>query len=666
MAAAAAVPFVPQRVLFGGQAVSDGFSGFVAVVVCAGLVLSALLGRGWLAVRNMERGEYYALALFGASGMVLLGMATDLLLAFIAIEVMSLAVYSLAAYPRRGQRAPEAAFKYFILGSFASAILLYGSALFYGATGSTLLSSMRGGGGALLAAGLSLVLVGLAFKVAAVPFHAWTPDVYEGAPTPVTAFMAAGVKAAAFAFLTRGVLAMVAGTPYAVGSELGGVLGFLAVLTMVVGNLFALPQRNVKRMLAYSSIAHAGYLLVGVVAATTPGRRGPRGSRRCSSTWPPTPSPSSAPSRCWRCWSGGIRTPTSRAGGAWDISRFAGLASRRPWLAFAMAIFMLSLAGVPPTAGFVAKLSVFQSAAAANAWGLAVVGVLTSILGVYYYLRVVVAMYMRPAEVEEPSAAPATVVVAIAVAALVVVVVGFSPEPLAAWARAAVFGHVGATSAVRSPLTSSGASRHVDAQPLHLAPQRGGGDAELAGHPLPGRRRSAPARPRWRAARRPRPRRRASSPRRSGRAVLAEGHVGRPDLRPVGEGGRLLHHVLQLADVARPVVLEHPGERVHRPALLRAAPPVVPLEEVPGQERDVLAPLAQRRDAQGNHVEPVEEVLAEALLGDGAAQVLVGGGDDADVDLHRRRTRPPGGSPPPGGRAGAWPGSPAWSRRSRR
>jgi NADH-quinone oxidoreductase subunit N len=439
LAAAAAVPFAPQRVLFGGQAVSDGFSGFVAVVVCAGLVLSALLGRGWLSVRNMERGEYYALALFGASGMVLLGMATDLLLAFIAIEVMSLAVYSMAAYPRRGQRAPEAAFKYFILGSFASAILLYGSALFYGATGSTLLSSMQGSGGSLLAAGLSLVLVGLAFKVAAVPFHAWTPDVYEGAPTPATAFMAAGVKAAAFAFLTRGVLAMVARTPYAVGSELGSVLGFLAVLTMVVGNLFALPQRNVKRMLAYSSIAHAGYLLVGVVATTSPAARA-QGLTAVLVYLAAYAFTVVGAFSVLAVLERREPDPDASPGDAWDISRFAGLASRRPWLAFAMAIFMLSLAGVPPTAGFVAKLSIFQSAAAANAWGLAVVGVLTSILGVYYYLRVVVAMYMRPAEVEEPSAAPATVVVAIAVTALVVVAVGFSPEPLAAWARAAILG----------------------------------------------------------------------------------------------------------------------------------------------------------------------------------------------------------------------------------
>jgi NADH-quinone oxidoreductase subunit N len=400
-------------------------------------VLSVLLGRGWLARRDMERGEYYALVLFAASGMVLLGMAADLLLAFVAIEIMSLAVYSLAAYPRRGQRPPEAAFKYFILGSFASAIFLYGSSLVYGATGSTQLSSIGHGGGTLLAAGLSLVLVGLAFKVAAVPFHAWTPDVYEGAPTPVTAFMAAGVKAAAFAFLTRAVLATVAGTPLAVSSQFGGLLGLLAVLTMVVGNLFALPQRNVKRMLAYSSIAHAGYLLVGVIAASDPVAR----AQGLSAVLVYLAAYAFTVVGAFAVLAVLERrepNPDSDPAGAWDISRFAGLAARRPWLAFAMAIFMLSLAGVPPTAGFVAKLSVFQSAAAAKAWGLVIVGVLTSIMGVFYYLRVVVAMYMRPAEVEEPASAPATIAVAIALAALVVVVLGFTPEPLTAWARAAV------------------------------------------------------------------------------------------------------------------------------------------------------------------------------------------------------------------------------------
>jgi len=438
VAAGASAALAPERILFGGQAVSDGFSAFVAVVVCGGLALSVLVGRGWLERRGIERGEYYALALFGTSGMVLLAMATDLLVAFIAIEVMSLAVYALAAYPRRGRRPAEAAFKYFILGSFASALFLYGSALTYGATGSTLFAAVtRGGGGLLLATGLSLVLAGLAFKVAAVPFHSWTPDVYEGAPTPVTAFMAAGVKAAAFAVLARGFLAAVAGTPLATATEFGGVLGLLAVLTMVVGNLFALPQRNVKRMLAYSSIAHAGYLLVGVLAAASPAAR----QAGISAVLVYLAAYAATVIGAFAVVAAVERSsdsPDVEPANAWDLSRFAGLSSSHPALALAMAVFMLSLAGVPPTAGFVAKLSVFQAAVEAKAYGLAVVGVVTSVLGAYYYLRVVVAMYMRPAEHgEESEAASTPVAVAIALAALAVVALGIGPGPIASLARAA-------------------------------------------------------------------------------------------------------------------------------------------------------------------------------------------------------------------------------------
>jgi NADH-quinone oxidoreductase subunit N len=437
VAAGVAAPLVPQRSIFGGQAVSDGFSAFVTVVICGGLVLAMLQGRGWLDRRGLERGEYYALALFGASGMALLGMASDLLVTFIAVEVMSLAIYSLAAWPRRGQRPAEAAFKYFILGSFASALLLYGSALAYGATGSTLFSSFARGGGTLLLAGLSLVLVGLLFKVAAVPFHAWTPEVYEGAPTPVTAFMAAGVKAAAFAVLARAFLAMLAGTPTAMASQLGGLLGGIAILSMVVGNLFALPQRNVKRMLAYSSIAHAGYLLLGVVAAASVDVR----SAALSSVLFYLAAYAVTSIGAFAVLGVLERigaTPDADPAEAWDVSRFAGLGQRRPVLAFAMAIFMLSLAGVPPTAGFVAKLSVFQAAVSAQAYALAVVGVLTSVLGAYYYLRVVVVMFMKPAEGQEPDRSPVPVAVAIALAAVAVVVLGVGPEPLVGWARAAV------------------------------------------------------------------------------------------------------------------------------------------------------------------------------------------------------------------------------------
>ncbi len=426
----------PAGAVFGRQGMSDNFSAFVTVIVCGGLALSALVGAGWLDARGAERGEFYALAMFGAAGMSLLGMASDFLVAFIAIETMSLATYALAAYMRRGRRPAEAAFKYLVLGAISSALFLYGAALLFGATGTTLFSDLsRGGGTALHLAGLGLVAAGVAFKVAAVPFHAWTPDVYEGAPTPVTAFMAAGVKTAAFAVLARIFLgAMGGGTEQA--TALGGIVAALAVLTMVFGNLLALPQRSVKRMLAYSSIAHAGYLLVGIVSAAAAGARDKAlsGMLFYLAAYSATAIGAFA-----------VVGAVERRGGrddepadTWDLDRFAGLARRRPALAFAMAVFLLSLAGVPPTAGFVAKLYLFQAAVGAQLYGLAIVGVLTSVLGAYYYLRVVVYMYMRPAEGAEPDGLSTTgLTLALGAAVAVVVVLGVLAEPVARLAQAA-------------------------------------------------------------------------------------------------------------------------------------------------------------------------------------------------------------------------------------
>jgi NADH-quinone oxidoreductase subunit N len=436
-AAALSAGAAPTRVLFGGQASSDAFSVFVTVTVCAGVALAALVGAGWLHARGLERGEYYALALFGSSGMALLGMATDLLVAFLAIEVMSLSTYALAAYPRRGRRPAEAAFKYFILGAFSSALFLYGSSLVYGATGSTLFGDVaRGHSSPLLVAGLGLVASGLAFKVAAVPFHAWTPDVYEGAPTPVTAFMAAGVKTAAFAVLVRVFLASIAGAPLASSGGFSGVVAALAMLTMIFGNLLALTQRSVKRMLAYSSIAHAGYLLVGVVSAAAASARGNALSGILFYLASYTATVIGAFTVLAALERRG-RDPDDEPADAWDFPRFAGLARRSPGLAFAMAVFMVSLAGIPPSAGFVGKLLVFQAAISAQVYGLAVVGVLTSALGAYYYLRVVVYMYMRPAEgAEEITSSPA-ITVAVAAAALAVLALGIGPGPIASLAQAA-------------------------------------------------------------------------------------------------------------------------------------------------------------------------------------------------------------------------------------
>jgi NADH-quinone oxidoreductase subunit N len=423
-------------VVFGRQAVSDGFSAFITVIVCGGLALSALVGRGWLDARNAERGEFYALALFGAAGMSLLGMATDFLVAFIAIETMSLATYALAAYLRRGRRPAEAAFKYLVLGAISSALFLYGAALLYGATGSTVFAELatKGQGSPLHLAGLGLVAGGLAFKIAAVPFHAWTPDVYEGAPTPVTAFMAAGVKTAAFALLAR-IFLSAQGGGVDQATAFGGIMSALAVLTMIFGNLLALPQKSVKRMLAYSSIAHAGYLLVGVISAAVAGAREKAlaGILFYLAAYSATAIGAFAVVGSVERRTRGDDEPLE----AWDVQRFAGLASRRPALAFAMAVFLLSLAGIPPTAGFVGKLYIFQAAVGAQLYGLAVLGVLTSVLGAYYYLRVVVYMYMRPAEGEPDALRSPSMAVALAAAVAVVVLLGLVAEPVVRLAQAA-------------------------------------------------------------------------------------------------------------------------------------------------------------------------------------------------------------------------------------
>jgi NADH-quinone oxidoreductase subunit N len=438
--AAAAQASAPARQLFGGAAVSDAFSGVVAVIVCGALLLSSLIAGGYLEALRATRGEFYALALFSAAGMCLLAQATDLVLIFISLEVMSLAVYCLTAYLRRGKRPAEAAFKYFVLGSFASAIFLYGAALAFGATGSTRLSDLAqavGGPTAvapLIYASSALLAAGFAFKVAAVPFHMWVPDVYEGAPAPVTGFMAAGVKAAAFAVLVRILVGGYGDAASATGAHgWQQIVVWLSLATMLLGNLLAIPQRSVKRMLAYSSIAHAGYLLAAVAAM------GPQASRA-----------DALQGLVFYLVSYGatvvgafgvvavIERKLALAALPDDVSSWAGLADKHPLLSAAMALFMVSLAGVPPTAGFMAKLTVFRAAVAAGMVPLAVFGVLTSVAGLYYYLNVVVYLYMKPSSKPEPIIGRTVVTgIAVAGAALLVLWLGVAPGTLSSLASGA-------------------------------------------------------------------------------------------------------------------------------------------------------------------------------------------------------------------------------------
>lgn len=393
---------------------SDKLSLFFDVVICAGAGLSVLLASGYLQEHDLERGEYYVVLLLSTFGALVLARAADLLTLFIGLETMSLGAYCLIGFRRRSKRAGEASVKYFLLGSFAAAILLFGSALLYGATGETNLvlvgkavSEIAGGTtGALgsseaplVVMGMLLVLVGLAFKVSAVPFHMWTPDAYEGAPTPTTVFMAVAVKASAFAVLVR-VLLTAFSEPTLMAFESGWppVLAFLALVSMVFGNLAALGQKSVKRMLAYSSIAHAGYLLVGIVAMTKQGEAAMAAVLYYLLAY--TVSTALA--------FGALILVGSKGKEAVSYEDLAGVGRRHPWAAVPLLLGVLTLMGFPPSAGFFAKYAVFSAAVAAGGplLVLAVVGVLTSAVGAYYYLKVIVFMYMKEPEANAPVAVP--------------------------------------------------------------------------------------------------------------------------------------------------------------------------------------------------------------------------------------------------------------------
>jgi NADH-quinone oxidoreductase subunit N len=442
----------PAISIFNGAAMSDGFGRVVAATVCGALLISCFVAFGYLESLRATRGEFYALALFSAAGMCLLAQATDLIVIFVSLEVMSLALYALCAYLRRGKRPAEAAFKYFILGSFASAIFLYGAALGFGATGSTRLADIAagvrlaatsgapGGSAGLLFASVALLTAGFAFKVAAVPFHMWVPDVYDGAPAPVTGFMAAGVKAAAFAVLVR-ILVSGFGDPSASIGPHGWqqIIIWIAALTMFFGNLLAVPQRSVKRMLAYSSIAHAGYLLVAVAAMGSPATRNDatQGLLFYLASYGATVIGAFGVVAV-------IERKLALSGAGDDLSSWAGLSERHPALAAAMSLFMVSLAGVPPTAGFMAKLTVFRSAIEADLAPLAILGVLTSVAGLYYYLRVVVYVYMVPEAKADavPGGRVVSASLALAGCALIVLWMGVMPGSFAAMIQgaAATFG----------------------------------------------------------------------------------------------------------------------------------------------------------------------------------------------------------------------------------
>jgi NADH-quinone oxidoreductase subunit N len=371
---------------FNGMVTLDGFSTFTSALILISGLLGIALAYGYIKRMGIERGEYYALMLFSITGMLLMTQASDLIIVFLALELLSIPLYVLAAFARPNLQSEEAGIKYFLLGAFATGFIVYGTALVFGATGTTSLSGILAAASTpslLLTIGAALLLIGLGFKVAAVPFHMWTPDVYQGSPSAVTAFMSSGAKIAGFAALLR-VFATAFPT---LSADMTGILWVLAALTMIVGNFTAISQTNIKRMLAYSSIAHAGYILMAFV---------PYGNKDVVAT-------SVAAGLFYLfayvltnfgAWSVVIALEKSEGKGL-EISDYMGLAKKYPALAAAMTAFMLSFIGFPPTLGMVGKFYLFSSAIEGGFVGLAVIGVLTSLVSAYYYLRVVVNMYMR-------------------------------------------------------------------------------------------------------------------------------------------------------------------------------------------------------------------------------------------------------------------------------
>src|SRR6266481_2214238 len=385
---------------FGGLVQSDSFSFFFRLLVGTVAFLVAMAAGPYLERERLPFAEFYALLLFATAGMGVLASAQELLTAFIGLEMSSISSYILAGYRRDALKSGESAMKYFLLGSFATAFFLYGIALVYGATGTTRLDMMvdADASSTLLKLGLSMILIGLGFKVAAAPFQIWTPDVYEGAPTPVTALFSVGPKAAAFALLLRIFATVPAATHFWFWA-----FWALAALTMFAGNLGALVQTNVKRLLAYSSIAHAGYILVAFAAVTSMAKGG-RAEAAAAYAAVLFYLLSYALVKL------GTFTIVSQLGGAGEknlsLDDYAGLSQRQPWVAAALSVYLLSLLGLPVTAGFFGKFYIFKAAVNSRLLWLAVLMAINSIIGAYYYLRVILVMYMREFSAEAAAAAP--------------------------------------------------------------------------------------------------------------------------------------------------------------------------------------------------------------------------------------------------------------------
>ncbi len=401
----------------------DNFSTFLNCLYLITAALSVLLAVGYIKRAHIERGEYYYLLLFSICGMMLMGMSNDLILSFLALELLSIPLYILSGFDRKRPESEESALKYFVLGAFSSGFLVFGIALIYGATGSTALpeiSTAIASSGGLGMAGLAMLLVGFLFKVGAVPFHMWTPDVYEGAPTAVTAFMSVGAKIGGFAAMIR----IFVGAFGTVSAEWQPAIAIIAALTMIVGNIAAITQKNIKRMLAYSSIAHAGYILMAVAS----GPEGVSASLYYMLTYLFTNLGAFA-----------IVIAVERHDGKKGLmlDDYKGLAKRSPALALAMMYLMLSLIGIPLTGGFTGKFYVFSTAVDSGMIWLVVIAALTSVVSAFYYLRPVYYAFMYDGPGDAQSVTP-DLSLALGVSVLATLLLGILPTQMYAIAQEAI------------------------------------------------------------------------------------------------------------------------------------------------------------------------------------------------------------------------------------
>ncbi|MEW6418868.1 MAG: NADH-quinone oxidoreductase subunit N [Nitrospirota bacterium] len=415
---------------FGGMYISDGYSSFFKLIFFINVIISVLISIKYISIEKVNFGEHYCLIITSTLGMMIMASAADLIVLYLGLELMALSTYVLAGFIRHDIKSNEAALKYFLLGAFSSAFLLYGISIIYGLTGTTdikaigLYISEKGIAGNLaLSLSMTLFAVAFGFKIAAVPFHMWAPDAYEGAPTSITAFMSVGPKAAGFAVLGR--VFMIAFASMKI--EWAPLLIPLSILSMGVGNVVALAQTNIKRMLAYSSIAHAGYALLGLIAANNEGLTSMMNYMFI-----------------YAFMNLGafaviimLRTEGFKGDNIYD---YEGLAKNHPLLAALMLIFMFSLTGIPPTAGFIGKLYVFMSAINAGYTWLVLVAVVFSAISAYFYLRIVMLMYMREPKVEVAISKSGSIGIALGVATLGVLAIGVYPSCLIKLAKAALSG----------------------------------------------------------------------------------------------------------------------------------------------------------------------------------------------------------------------------------